>query len=315
MINPFYNTDLISVKTLNREQVLAILQLAARFKERACHNTTCIPAPLAGKIIANCFFEPSTRTRLSFESAALRLGAQCIGFANASTTSVAKGESLQDSIRMLANYADLLVIRHPKAGAAQLAAEVSDKPVINAGDGSNQHPTQALIDLFTIQAAQMTLESLSIALVGDLKYSRTVHSLIQLCTLFNMRLFLVAPPALALPDSTCDQLKWQGIRFSHHQDLATVLPRVDVVYMTRLQRERLLDSETLICLQPFQITTHLLKQAAPHLKILHPLPRLSEIMPEVDKTSHAYYFEQAANAVYVRKALLTLLLSEATNVS
>lgn len=300
---------LISIRHLDREQVLEILKLATYYQQQALDSVPLSARPLAGKIIASCFFEPSTRTRLSFESAALRLGAQVIGFASDANTSMAKGESLQDSIRMVANYADLIVIRHPQDGAAQLAAEIANKPVINAGDGANQHPTQALTDLFTMQTCQNKLEGLSIALVGDLKYGRTIHSLVQLCAWFKMRLFLVSPECFALPESICDELKWQGVRFSHHTELSKVIPRVDVIYMTRLQRERLSAADQLLSPRLFTLTPAMLAQAQAHLKILHPLPRMTEIDPAVDQTPYAHYFTQAANGVYVRQALLAGLLS------
>ena len=300
--------DLISTQGLHRHQVLDLLSLAGQFKQQAANKTVDTSQALKGKIVASCFFEASTRTRLSFETAAIRLGAQIIGFASDAMTSISKGETLQDSIRMVSYYADLIVIRHPKEGSAQLAAKVSNKPVINAGDGSNQHPTQALTDLLTIQACQPQLEGLSIALVGDLKYSRTIRSLVQLCALFKMRLFLVSPPALSLAESICDELKWQGVRFSHHQALSEVIPRVDILYMTRIQQERLSGNEQFLFKeQPFCLTPTLLQQAQSHLKVLHPLPRLNEIDLAVDQTPHAYYFTQAENGLYMRQAVLEYL--------
>lgn len=313
MNKPFHSiSDLISIRDLNLDQVLHILQVSQYMKQQMTSAEKCpeIAYCLHGKIIASSFFEASTRTRLSFESASLRLGAQVIGFANDTLTSTTKGESLKDSIQMLSNYADLIIIRHPRAGAAQLAAEVSDKPIINAGDGSNQHPTQALIDLFTIQECQTQLTGLSIALAGDLKYSRTIHSLVQLCALFKMRLFLVSQSPLTLPDSICDELKWQGICFSHHTDLEKIIPRIDIIYMTRLQRERLSTAEKLLLNTPsIRLTTAMLSKAQKHLKVLHPLPRLDELDTAIDQTHYAHYFTQASNGVYVRQALLSLLLN------
>lgn len=296
-------SDIISIKDLSVDRVESILQLAAKMKAEQPRDV------LKDKIIAHCFFEPSTRTRLSFETATLRLGGKVIGFANDDATSTKKGETLQDTIRVIADYADLIVIRHPHEGAARLAADVSSKPVINAGDGANQHPTQTLVDLFTIQECQQRVDNLSIALVGDLKYGRTIHSLVQACMLFDIRLFLVAPPALALPEATCDALKNAGIRFSFHQTLEEVIPKVDILYMTRIQQERFHQNSQAAQEKPFVLTAQMLAKAKPNLKVLHPLPRVSEIDVEVDSMPQAYYFQQSANGVFVRQALLSLLLN------
>ena len=298
MKNSFYNNDVISIKHLTKEQIELILQTAKQLKNKPEKNL------LTDKIIANCFFEPSTRTRLSFETAALRLGAQTIGFSDAQTTSIQKGESLQDSITVINDYADLIVIRHPQEGAAQLAADICNKPVINAGDGANQHPTQALIDLFSMEETQGKLHGLTIALVGDLKYGRTIHSLIQACSLYQCRLFLVAPDLLTLPSYLTDHLKLQGVKFSFHQTIEEIIDRIDILYMTRIQQERFKE----LIKNPYQVTESLLKQAKSNLKILHPLPRLNEINTTIDTTGFAYYFQQAANGVFVRQALLKLLL-------
>jgi aspartate carbamoyltransferase catalytic subunit len=261
-------------------------------------------------VIAHCFFEPSTRTRLSFESATLRLGGGVIGFSSDEALSIQKGEPLQDTMRVISSYADLIVIRHPKEGSARLAAEVSDKPVINAGDGANQHPTQALVDLFTIHESQQRINGLNIALVGDLKYGRTIHSFAEMCMLFDIRLYLVSPEILALPDTLCDSLKKRGIRFSLHQSLEEVIPKVDVLYLSRIQQERFSQTEYQLVKNNYILTPLLLKKAKSHLKILHPLPRVNEIDIAVDQTPYAHYFTQASNGVYVREALLTLLLNE-----
>lgn len=302
--NLLYGCDLISIRDLSLAQIQQILSVAEQLK--ASPQTDLIK----NKIIANCFFEASTRTRLSFETATLRLGGNVIGFSSDDHLSTQKGETLQDTIRVLSDYADLIVIRHAKEGAARLAATISPKPVINAGDGANQHPTQALVDLFTILESQKRLDGLAIALVGDLKYSRTVHSFVELCMLFNVRLFLVAPDALTLPESICDLLKKHGVRFSFHQSLEEVIPKVDILYMTRIQQERMREAESLTNEKPFILTDTMLMAAKSNLKVLHPLPRVNEIDVSVDKTKHAYYFEQAANGVFIRQALLTLLLNK-----
>ncbi len=246
--------NIISIRDLSLSEVNVILNLAKKIKKKLPKKY------LIEKIIAHCFFEPSTRTRLSFEAATLQLGGQVIGFSNSESISIRKGEDLHDTIKTISCYADLIIIRHPLAGAARLASEISDKPIINAGDGANQHPTQALVDLFTLQEAQGNLEGLSIALVGDLKYGRTVHSLVQLCALFNMRLFLVSPALLNLPKTLCDELKHKGIRFSFHTNLDEVISKVDVLYMTRLQQERFASSEHQLSKNQYILTYDKLKK-------------------------------------------------------
>ncbi|VVC74765.1 Aspartate carbamoyltransferase [Aquicella siphonis] len=304
MKNNLYGCDIVSMQDLPLSRIKLILETAARLKsQRALHL-------LKNKVIAHCFFEPSTRTRLSFEAATLQLGGSVIGFSSDEALSIRKGETLHDTIRIVSEYADLIIIRHPKEGAARLAADVSNKPVINAGDGANQHPTQALLDLFTIQECQQRLDGLAIALVGDLKYGRTIHSFAQACMLFNIRLFLVAPDALALPESICDTLKKVGVRFSFHQSIEEVIPKVDVLYMTRIQQERFSEAEYQAIRKQYILTPDMLSSVRPNLKILHPLPRVNEIDTGVDETPYAHYFQQAANGIYVRQALLTLLLNK-----
>lgn len=305
MMNSFYQQDVLSIKELSLQQIQLVLQTAAELKKKQHHDL------LRHKMIAHCFFEPSTRTRLSFESATLKLGGQVIGFSSDESLSTQKGETLHDTMRVISSYADLIVLRHPKEGSARLAAEASSVPVINAGDGANQHPTQTLVDLFSIQECQGDLNELSIALVGDLKYGRTVHSFAQACKLFNIRLFLVAPEALTLPESICNALKREGVRFSFHQTLQEVMPKVDIVYMTRIQKERMTQHEYVSTKDNMILTRKILEQAKPNLRILHPLPRVDEIEKEIDVTPFAYYFEQAANGVFIRQALLTLILNEA----
>lgn len=304
MGNPFYLQDMLSIKELSLQQVELVLQTAAKLKQKQQ------PELLKNKIIAQCFFEPSTRTRLSFESATLRLGGQVIGFSSDDCLSTQKGETLHDTMRVISSYADLIIIRHPREGSARLAAMASSIPVINAGDGANQHPTQTLVDLFSIKECQGTLDELSIALVGDLKYGRTVHSFAQACKLFNIRLFLVAPEALTLPESICDTLKREGVRFSFHQTLQEVIHKVDIVYMTRLQKERMTQHEYVSTKENLTLTPKVLENAKKNLRILHPLPRVDELDKAIDDTPYAYYFEQAANGVYIRQAILSLILNE-----
>jgi aspartate carbamoyltransferase catalytic subunit len=304
MAESLYQRDILSIKDLSLDDIQTILETAKQLKQ---HPQASL---LNNKIIAHCFFEPSTRTRLSFESATLRLGGKIIGFSSDEALSVQKGETLLDTIRVISEYADLLIIRHPREGAARFAAEVSARPVINAGDGANQHPTQALVDLFTIQECQGRLDGLNIALVGDLKYGRTIHSFAEACMLLNVRLYLVSPEGLTLPEPIGDALKKRGIRFSFHQSLEEVIPKVDILYLTRIQQERFSGAEYQLVKNHYILTTDLLKNAKPNLKILHPLPRLHEMDIQVDQTPFAHYFQQAANGVYVRQALLALLLNE-----
>ncbi len=306
MKNTLYGKDILSIKDLSLDQIQLILKTAERIKQKPVSQV------IQNKIVAQCFFEASTRTRLSFESATLRLGGQNIGFSSDEGLSIKKGETLHDTIRVISEYADLIVIRHPQEGSARLAAEVSAKPVINAGDGANQHPTQALVDLFTIQECQKSLDGLSIALVGDLKYGRTIHSFAQACMLFDVRLYLVSPEGLALPEPICDALKKQGVRFSFHRSMEEVLPKVDILYLTRIQQERFNEAEYQLVKNNYILTPALLNSVKikANLKVLHPLPRINEIDMGVDKTPYSHYFIQAANGVYVRQALLALLLNE-----
>ncbi len=301
MSNPLYNKDIISISDLSLEEIeLALLtsqKIKKNFGKRLNHP----------KILASCFYEPSTRTRLSFESAMLKIGGQVIGFTKPSETSSQKGESLSDSMKIISNYADIIVLRHPKEGAARLAADAASVPVINAGDGSNQHPTQTLLDLFSIQESQERLEGLKIAFVGDLKFGRTVHSLAKAAALYDMRMYFISPKDLMLPDSIADELRKKAVRYSFHRTIHEVLSKVDIIYMTRPQRERF-GNLTLSQSSSYQLTKEMLKNVKKNLKILHPLPRLEEIPKEIDDTPYAYYFQQAQNGLYVRQALLDLLL-------
>ncbi|MDA0120414.1 aspartate carbamoyltransferase [Vibrio sp. T11.5] len=307
MAHSLFNKHIISIPELSRNELELIVDTAARLKAEPD------PTLLKNKVVASCFFEPSTRTRLSFETAVQRLGGTIIGFDNGGNTSLAKkGETLADSVQVIASYVDAFVMRHPQEGAARLASEFSNGvPVVNGGDGANQHPTQTLLDLFSIYETQGTLDNLNVAFVGDLKYGRTVHSLTQALAKFNnVRFFFIAPEALAMPDYICEELEEADIQFSMHNNIEDVVPELDILYMTRVQKERFDESEYAHIKSAFILTADTLKEARENLRVLHPLPRVDEITTDVDKTPHAYYFEQAENGVYAREALLALVLSE-----
>lgn len=295
--------NILSLKEIEKETILSILERAHQLKKGA-------PEPiLKGTLMASCFFEPSTRTRLSFETAMKRLGGEVIGFAEPHATATSKGESLYDTMKVIGLYADVVVIRHPLEGAARQAAKATEKPVINAGDGSNEHPTQTLLDLFTIQECQTKLEGLHIAFVGDLLYGRAAHSLALAMRYFNARLYFISPPTLSMPDTVCQELRKYGIPFSFHNRVEEVIDKLDILYMTRVQKERFANQgEYLSVKDHFILTPQILEQGKENLKVLHPLPRVNEIEKTVDNTSHAYYFSQAENGVYVRQALLAMLL-------
>lgn len=305
MKNSLYQKSLVSIQDLSLDEFNLIFAKATEYQKHKGLPQKSLP--LQNKIIASAFFEASTRTRLSFEAATHRLGGSVIGFADSNNTSFgAKGESLKDTLKVLGSFADLLVLRHPQEGAARLAAEVCNIPVINAGDGANQHPTQALLDLFTMQSLFKKLEGLHLVLVGDLKYARTIHSLVQIAHLFKMRLYFVAYESLSLPETLLFELKRQAVQFSFHKSLAEVLPIADVLYMTRVQKERLNKSDAT---KPLILTKAILQDAKKTMKILHPLPRQEELSTDIDASIHAHYFEQAQNGVYVREALLDLILN------
>ncbi|MFI3246496.1 MAG: aspartate carbamoyltransferase [Ferrimonas sp.] len=304
MTNPLFQKHIISISDLTRNDMELIIATAQTIK------TTPKPSLLSGKVIASCFFEASTRTRLSFETAIQRLGGSVIGFDSGGNTSLAqKGETLADSIAVIGSYADALVMRHPQDGAARLASMHTSIPVINGGDGANQHPTQTLLDLFSIYETQGTLDGLKIALVGDLKYGRTVHSLTQALSLFNCEFIFVAPTPLQMPAYLCHELEQAGVRYQFCDDLEAVLPSLDVLYMTRVQKERFDPTEYQHMKAKFVLRAEMLTQVKPNLRILHPLPRVDEIHTNVDSTPYAYYFQQAQNGVYARQALLALVLN------
>jgi aspartate carbamoyltransferase catalytic subunit len=264
---------------------------------------------LSGNVIATLFFEPSTRTRLSFESAVQRMGGRIIGFSDPGSTSVQKGESLKDTILTVAQYSDLIVMRHPVEGSARWASEVSPVPIVNAGDGANQHPTQCLLDLFTIKQTQKKLTDLTITFVGDLKYGRTVHSLIQAMSYFNPTFHFVSPETLQLPGEYKLLLKERNISYSEHKEMTDTLKVSDIIYVTRVQRERFSDPiEYEKVKNSFVLEASMLEGTKSNLKILHPLPRVNEISTDVDSSEKAYYFQQALNGVYTRMAIISLIL-------
>ncbi|XOD70232.1 MAG: aspartate carbamoyltransferase [Sodalis sp. (in: enterobacteria)] len=307
MVNPLYKRHIISINDLSREELEMVLNTAAMLKVQP------MPKLLKNKVVASCFFEASTRTRLSFETAIHRLGASVVGFPDAENTSLGKkGETLADTISVISTYVDAIVIRHPQEGAARLATEFSGRvPILNAGDGANQHPTQTLLDLFTIQETQGSLNHLSIAIVGDLKYGRTVHSLTQALAKFDgNRFYFIAPQALEMPTHILHLLEKKGISYSLHASIEDVVPEVDILYMTRVQKERLDPSEYANVKARFVLHVGDLLKARSNLKALHPLPRMDEISIEVDRTPYAYYFQQAGNGIFARQALLAAVLGQ-----
>ncbi len=264
---------------------------------------------LEGKVIATLFFEPSTRTRLSFESAINRLGGKIVGFADSSISSVTKGETLFDTIKMVNSYADLIVIRHPFEGSARFASEVATVPVINAGDGANQHPTQTLLDLYSIRKTQGSLDNLNVFMVGDLKYGRTVHSLLMAMAHWNTTFNFISPEELRVPDEFKLHLDNAGLKYYEHLDFSDIISRADIIYMTRVQKERFSDPiEYEKVKNVYVLRNSMLRNTKANLRILHPLPRVNEIHTDVDSNPKAYYFEQALNGVYTRQAILCTLL-------
>jgi aspartate carbamoyltransferase catalytic subunit len=297
--------DLISITDYSKEDYLRILELAADFEENPNQRL------LEGKVVASLFFEPSTRTRLSFETAINRLGGRIIGFSDAGSSSVSKGETLHDTTRMVSNYVDLIVMRHPLEGSARYAAEVADVPVINAGDGANQHPTQTLLDLYSIRKTQGTLDNINIFMVGDLKYGRTVHSLLMALSQFENPIFnFIAPEELAMPEEYKLFLKDKGIRYFEHTEINDNINHADIIYMTRVQKERFMDPiEYEKVKNVYILRNSMLKNTKPNVRILHPLPRINEIHTDVDTNEKAYYFTQALNGVFVRQAIIAHILN------
>jgi aspartate carbamoyltransferase catalytic subunit len=297
------NKSLVSIDDYSKEDQMRILDLAEGFEKKPVQNI------LDGYVVATLFFEPSTRTRLSFESAASRLGAQVIGFSEAGSTSVSKGESLNDTILTVSNYADIIVMRHPREGSARFASEVSPVPIINAGDGANQHPSQTLLDMYSIRKTQGKLDNLQIAFVGDLKYGRTVHSLTFAMCNFNATFHLVSPEELKLPSYVKRRIKENKLDYFQYTDINEVIPQVDILYMTRIQKERFSDPiEYEKVRNAYILRNEMLQGAKKNMRVLHPLPRVNEIELDVDTNPMAYYFRQAQNGVYVRQALLASIL-------
>ncbi|MDE6099121.1 MAG: aspartate carbamoyltransferase [Muribaculaceae bacterium] len=296
--------SLVSISDISRDEMLDLLQRARYFEENPDSKI------LDGKIVATLFFEPSTRTRLSFETAVNRLGGRIIGFSDAATTSSSKGETLKDTIKMVSNYVDLIVMRHYLEGAARYATEVTDVPVINAGDGANQHPSQTMLDLYSILKTQGTLDNLTITMVGDLKYGRTVHSLLMALQYFNPTFNFVACPELRMPQEYKDFCDEHGIKYTETTEFSPdVINASDIIYMTRVQRERFSDiMEYERVKDRYTLHNAMLSDSKPTLRILHPLPRVNEIDRDVDDNPKAYYFEQARNGLFARQAIITRAL-------
>ncbi len=297
------NRSLVSIDDLTTDEILSILEKAAGFEKQPVSNL------LSGKVIATLFYEPSTRTRLSFESAINRLGGKIVGFTDSSSSSVSKGETLYDTIRMVNSYCDLIVMRHPVEGSARYASEIATVPVINAGDGANQHPTQTLLDLYSIKKTQGTLNNLNVFMVGDLKYGRTVHSLMMAMSRWNTTFNFIAPDELKMPDEFKLYLENLGLKYYEHSDFTDIISRADIIYMTRVQRERFSDPiEYEKVKNVYVLRNSMLQNTKPNMRILHPLPRVNEIHTDVDSNPKAYYFEQALNGVFTRQAILCTLL-------
>ncbi|MHA2060537.1 MAG: aspartate carbamoyltransferase, partial [Candidatus Ranarchaeia archaeon] len=301
----FKGRNLITLEDYSNDEILHILEIAKNMEKSLAQGVR--HKDMDGIVLATLFFEPSTRTKFSFESAMYRLGGNVLSLSDVDASSVTKGESLIDTLRTIRQYADMIVLRHPKMGAARLATSAVDIPIINAGDGSGQHPTQTLLDLYTIMNETKGTQA-NIALMGDLKYGRTVHSLSKALARFNKKLTLISPSMLKMPDEILHDLEKKGVEITQTQKLDTVLPSLDVLYVTRIQKERFPDPQEYVKLKGvYQITLDTLQKARKELAILHPLPRVGEIAYEVDDTPHAKYFKQMYNGLVVRMALLGLI--------
>ena len=300
----FQNRSIISIQDLTKEEINHILKTSQTMEPIAKTGTNT----LKGKILATLFFEPSTRTRLSFEAAMQKLGGTTIGFSDAETSSTKKGETFIDTIRTVENYADVIALRHNLEGAAIVAKEHTKIPIINSGTGAQEHPTQALIDLYTIQKEKKQIDNLKIAIIGDLRYGRTVHSLAQALTNYNVELYLISPKTLQIQENILKEIKTK-ITVTEKQNIEEILPKIDVLYVTRIQRERFPNPAEYTKLKgTYRIDQKTLKTAKKDLIILHPLPRIDEIAPEIDQTPYARYFQQVGNGLYVRMAILSLIL-------
>lgn len=295
--------SLVSINDFSKEEFTRVLDLAAEFEKNPIRDT------LRDHVIATLFFEPSTRTRLSFETAINRLGGRVVGFSDSSSTSTSKGETLKDSIRIVSNYSDLIVMRHPLEGAARLASEYASVPIINAGDGANQHPTQTLLDMYSIRKTQGKLDNLNIFLVGDLKYGRTVHSLLMAMAEFNTTFYFIAPDELRMPEEYKVYLDKKGLKYVESKDFNAHIDQADIIYMTRVQQERFTDPiEYERVKNVYILQRSMLDGARDNMKVLHPLPRVNEIALDVDEAPQAYYFQQALNGVYTRQAIISYIL-------
>jgi aspartate carbamoyltransferase catalytic subunit len=300
----FKNRDIISIKDFSRDEIDYILKITETMEPLAKAGSDM----LKGKTLATLFFEPSTRTRLSFESAMYKLGGTAIGFAEPKVSSVEKGENLADTVRVVENYADVLAVRHPLEGAARVAAEFASVPIINAGSGAEEHPTQALLDLYTVMKEKKTIDGLSIALIGDLRYGRTVHSLSYALSNYKVKLYLVSPESLRMRKEVLETVKGK-MKVIEKTALEEVIPELDVLYVTRIQKERFPDPAEYAKVRGiYKVGLNLLKNAKRDMIVLHPLPRVDEIAPEVDATSHARYFQEVWNGIVTRMALLALMM-------
>ncbi len=301
--------DILHGNQFTRKEIEAILKVASEFEKELKKKDT-LPL-LKGKILATLFFEPSTRTRLSFETAMQRLGGGVIGMGSVESSSVAKGETLLDTVRTVAQYADVIVLRHPRLGSAKEAADAVPIPIINAGDGAGQHPTQALLDMYTIQKEIGSLKNLTVSLVGDLKYGRTVHALVELLSLFKAKIYMVSPALLRMPTEITTGLKENGIEVIETEDMVEAANASSILYMTRIQKERFADlSEYERLKGSFVLNRAFLNKLKRKVTILHPLPRVDEIDPEVDTYPGAAYFRQMRNGIFVRMALLAMIFGK-----
>lgn len=301
----FKQRDIISIRRFNKEDLLYILDLATQMEQKECTDL------LKEKVLASLFFEPSTRTRLSFESAMKRLGGTVIGFAESGITSTVKGESLSDAVKIIEGYCDIIVLRHYMEGSAQLAADVVSVPVINAGDGANQHPTQTFLDLYTIRKTKGTLEGLTIGFLGDLKYGRTVHSLAYALSYFSAEMYFISPSSLRMPSDCTEELKDRKVKCHETDSLMGISKKLDVIYCTRIQKERFADPVEFEKVRGiYRLNKTTLEEAGikDNLKVLHPLPRVDEMDESLDSTDYAVYFQQARNGIPVRKAILAAVL-------
>ena len=299
--------DLITMDNLTNEEIVSLLDDAERLLPVA-HGEEFLPL-LQGKILANMFFEPSTRTRMSFETAMKRLGGNVVNLGDVKSSSAVKGETLYDTMRMVDGYCDIAALRHPQQGAAQYAADACGIPIMNGGDGAGHHPTQTLLDLFTIRQSHGRLDGLTVALVGDLRYGRTVHSLSHALARFDCELIFISPTQLSMPTDIVSDLTESGAKITETSDLYSVIPDADVIYMTRIQKERFPDDDEYEKVAGiYKLTVADLAGAKGEMIVMHPLPRVNEISPDVDKSRHARYFEQAFNGVVARMALMCKLL-------